>query len=334
MRLLIAGLGSVGRRHLRNAVALGETEILLLRSGKSTLPEEELAGFAQVRTVDAGLAWMPDAVIVANPTACHLDVALPAAQAGYHILLEKPVSNSMDRIPALLQAASLSGSRVLVGFQYRFHPCLQRLESLLSAGDLGVPVHARAHYGEYIPGWHPWEDYRQSYSAREDLGGGALLTLCHPFDYLRWLFGRPVEVAAKTAPLTHLELAGVEGIADVMLGFSSGLQATAHLNYAQRPAMQHLAVIGTEGSAECNLLSGELRWWTAARGDWQSFHVPEGFGRNDLFMAEFRHFREIVVQGAPPVCGLAEGVANLRIALAAMESGQTKATIRMAENGS
>src|SRR5512146_1303304 len=95
-KLLIAGLGSIGRRHFRNLIALGEKDIILLRTRKATLPDEELAGYPVETDLQEALQkHQPDAVIVSNPTAFHLDVALPAAETGCAILLEKPISNSM-----------------------------------------------------------------------------------------------------------------------------------------------------------------------------------------------------------------------------------------------
>src|SRR5512133_3289079 len=96
MKFLIAGLGSIGRRHLRNLIALGEKDIVLLRTRKATLPDDELAGYPVETDLNEALKkHQPGAVIVANPTSMHLDVAIPAAQAGCDILLEKPVSHSM-----------------------------------------------------------------------------------------------------------------------------------------------------------------------------------------------------------------------------------------------
>src|ERR1043165_8813232 len=110
MKFLIAGLGSIGRRHFRNLIALGERDIVLLRTRKATLPDDELAGYPVEPDVDTALQrHPPDAVIVANPTAMHLEVAIPAAQAGCAILLEKPVSHSLDRLDALQDAAQKSG---------------------------------------------------------------------------------------------------------------------------------------------------------------------------------------------------------------------------------
>ncbi len=124
MKFLIAGLGSIGRRHLRNLVALGEKDILLYRTHQSTLPEDELAGFPVETELRAALNQGPDAVIVANPTALHLSVAIPAARQGCHLLLEKPVAESMEGMADLVAAVKEGGGQVLVGYQFRFHPGL------------------------------------------------------------------------------------------------------------------------------------------------------------------------------------------------------------------
>src|SRR5215208_7970724 len=106
MNFLIAGLGSIGRRHFRNLIALGETDIVLLRTRKATLSDDELAGYPIETDLNEALKrHKPDAVIVANPTSLHLDVAIPAAEAGCHILLEKPVSHSLDRLDVMQNAA-------------------------------------------------------------------------------------------------------------------------------------------------------------------------------------------------------------------------------------
>ena len=99
MKFLIAGLGSIGRRHFCNLIALGEKDIILLRTRKATLPDDELAGYPVETDIHEALKkHKPDAVLVANPTALHLDIAIPAAKAGCAILLEKPISNSTGKI--------------------------------------------------------------------------------------------------------------------------------------------------------------------------------------------------------------------------------------------
>ena len=111
-RILIAGLGSIGRRHLRNLLALGERDILLYRTRQSTLAEDELTRFPTYSDLGTALAQRPEAVIIANPTALHLEVAIPAAKAGCHLFLEKPVSHSLQGTAELEAATQRSGSRV------------------------------------------------------------------------------------------------------------------------------------------------------------------------------------------------------------------------------
>ncbi len=319
MKFLIAGLGSIGRRHLRNLIALGEREILLFRTGRSTLPDDELAEFPVETDLAAALAHKPDGVIIANPTALHLDVAIPAAQAGCHILMEKPVSHSLAGIARLRSAVQQGGGQVLVGYQFRFHPGLQQLSQLLIKNVIGRPLSVRAHWGEYLPGWHPWEDYRQGYSARSDLGGGVVLTLSHPLDYLRWMFGEVVSLWAFASQLSDLSL-GVEDTAEIGLRFKNEMLGSLHLDYNQRPPVHRLEIVGSLGTIRWDNTDGAVSIFTNVQENWRSLPAPANFERNDLFLAEMRHFLAICRGEAEPVCGLEDGIQSLKLALAALLS--------------
>ena len=165
MKFLIAGFGSIGRRHFRNLKALGQEDIVLLRSNRSTLETDEIEGVLVETTIEDALKHKPDGVIIANPTALHLDVAIPAAKAEAHILMEKPVSDSAARIPALQAALDASGAQLLVGFQFRFHPGVSYRHLMVLKGELPgittVPPHdyieqdVTAHFNRYlaVPAW-------------------------------------------------------------------------------------------------------------------------------------------------------------------------------------
>lgn len=334
MKILIAGLGSIGRRHFRNLIALGERDILLLRTRKATLSDDELAGYpVETDFHEALKKHRPKAVIVANPTALHLDVAIPAADAGCHILLEKPVSNSLERLDTLQQAAQKSGSKILVGFQFRYHPTLNKARELIRAGALGKVLTVHANWGEYLPQWHPWEDYRRSYAARAGLGGGVLRTLSHPLDYLRYLIGEVKSLWSFNGHISPLEL-DVEDVAEIGLRFSNGAIGGVHLNYFQRPPRHTLEIVGTQGTLCWDNADGILhfRQLPTSFGSFsdnppapvtQTFSPPEGFERNQLFVAQTRHFIETVRAESEPVCTLEDGIMALRLALAATESQST-----------
>ena len=328
MKFLIAGLGSIGRRHLRNLLALGEDDILLYRTHQSTLPDGDLAAFPSETDLGAALAHQPDAVIVANPTSLHLSVALPAAQAGCHLLIEKPISHSMDGLDELVAAVQRNACQVLVGFQFRFHPGMQKIAALLQQGSIGRPLSARAHWGEYLPGWHPWEDYRQGYSARQELGGGVILTLSHPLDYLRWLFGEVASVWCLASDRSGLGLE-VEDTAEIGLQFASGVIGSVHLDYNQRPPSHHLEIIGTTGTIHWDNADGAVHLSRyddgASPANNQSrevFTAPPDFERNHLFLAEMRHFLQAARKAEEPVCTLEDGIQALKLANAARESAR------------
>jgi predicted dehydrogenase len=321
MKYLLAGFGSIGRRHFHNLLALGERDIVVYHTQHSTLPGEELAGFAVESDLRAALAYQPDAVIIANPTALHLEVAIPAAQCGSHLLIEKPLSHSLARLEELKLAVEHNHCQVLVGYQFRFHPSLQQLKKLLDQGAIGQPVSARAHWGEYLPNWHPWEDFKKGYAARLELGGGVVLTLSHPLDYLRWLLGEVESLQALTSN-KGLNLP-VEDTAEISLLFKSGTLGSIHLDYLQRPPSHWLEIVGTLGTLRWDNVDGITHLAKAGTDGkaqaWQDFHPPEGFERNTLFMDELRHFRDVLVGRSKPACNLHDGEMALRLALAALK---------------
>lgn len=331
MKFLIAGLGSIGRRHFRNLVALGERDIVLLRTRKATLPDDELAGYpVETDLKEALKKHKPGAVIVANPTSMHVETAIPAAEAGCSILLEKPVSHSLDGLDALQNIASKSGSRILVGFQFRYHPTLNKARELIQAGELGKVLTAHVHWGEYLPQWHPWEDYRQSYAARAELGGGVIVTLTHPLDYLRYMLGNIAALSSFNGHVSSLDV-NVEDMAEISLKFTSGAIGGVHLNYVQRPPVHRMEIAGTRGTLRWDNADSVLRLeqMPAEFGSYRdnppaavltTFNPPDGFERNQLFISQTRHFIEVANGKAEPVCTLNDGLQALKMALAAYES--------------
>lgn len=328
MKFLIAGYGSIGRRHLQNLHALGQKEVSVFRTGHSTLPDEELAGVEVFTDLSEALATKPDAVIVANPTANHLDVAIPAAEAGCHIFLEKPISNNLDRVDDLYTAVKFGGGEILVGFQFRFHPQFIRAKEILENGFIGELLYGRAHYGDFLPGWHPWEDYRKSYSSRMDMGGGVVLTLCHPMDYLRWFLGQAADVFAFTGKTSWLDI-DAEDMAEISLRFKCGAHGSIHLDYYQRPPSMRFEIIGSEGTLAWDNADNLLRLYRSSLSKWEYFDPPHAFERNVMFMEEMRHFINLVQGREKPTCTLGDGVAVLKMALAVHESARSARVVHI-----
>lgn len=343
LKILIAGLGSIGRRHFRNLIALGETDLVLLRTRKATLPDDELAGYPVETDIHEALRkHKPDAVVVANPTSLHLDVAIPTAESGCHILLEKPVSHSLDGLDILQKTAKKSGSKILVGFQFRYHPTLNKARELIQSGALGQVLTVHAHWGEYLPNWHPWEDYSQSYAARADLGGGVIGTLTHPLDYLRYLLGEIDALWSFNGHISPLEM-DVEDAAEIGLKFANGAIGGVHVNYVQRPPVHRLEIVGTNGTLRWDNADGTLHFYKmpAPFGSYsdappapviETFSLPEGFDRNDLFVAQTRHFLEAARGESEPVCTLEDGIRIQRLVMSIHEAQRSGRVVKVQEN--
>ncbi len=318
-KFLIAGLGSIGRRHFRNLKALGETDIILLRSHHATLPDDELAGFPIESDLHTALKkHKPEAVIVANPTALHLDIAIPAARAGCSILTEKPISHNLERLVELELALKSGGGRLLTGFQFRFHPTLQQARQLLQDGEIGKPLSFHTQWGEYLPNWHPWEDFKQGYAARADLGGGVLLTLTHPLDYVLMLLGEAHSVWAYTSSL-NLGL-DVEDAAEIGLKMKNGAIGSVHIDYNQQPPSHRWEIVGTNGTMKWDNATGMLEVFSTGKNTWETYLPPTGFERNDLFVAEMKHFISVIQKKELPICDLQDGKRALEMALGAHQS--------------
>ena len=310
---LLVGYGSIGRRHLANLHAAGVSDWAVVHTGQGTLPVEPPCPIRIYSDLLEALGQeSPAFAVIANPTSLHVPTALACVEAGCDLLLEKPVSHTPAGLDDLAATAAARGARVLVGFQFRFNPALIRIRGLLSSGIIGAPLHARVIWAEHLPSWHPWEDWRLSYAARADLGGGVHHTICHPLDYLRMLFGDPVSLTASLTFDGPLSLPVAEA-ADVVLRFTGALSAQIHLDYWCRPPMHRMELVCSDGKVEWDYMAGSLCVWNADGEVVEAGATPGVNERDGLFVSEARHFLEVVARQQRPACTLADGIAVVRI---------------------
>ena len=152
---MIIGLGSIGKWHLRNLSALGIENITVLRRKKQLPTDDDLPQFEIETDLSQALRKKPTAVIIASPTALHIEQAIVAAEAVCHILMEKPISHSINRVNDLLKIVKQQGIIFQTAFQFRFHPVFQQIKKQIDNGAIGKIVSAHVHWGEYLPLWHP-----------------------------------------------------------------------------------------------------------------------------------------------------------------------------------
>lgn len=313
--ILICGLGSIGQRHLRHFRELGVSRVDAFRTGRGTLKIKNLPFSGQIfDSMDEALQQNPEAVIVANPTVFHLSTARAAIQGGAHVLIEKPISHELDGCEELLEEAGSMGRVVAVGCNLRFHPLLFALKAVVSSKELGEPLIASAHFGAYLPDWHPWEDFRQTYAARRDLGGGAALTHIHEIDYLLWLFGPAVEVKGfclEAHPLgTDVDEATV-GI----IRHQQGTLSNLNLSLCERPPSRKLHIVFGEGSTDLDFLKNTLLI-EQGEGRVRKIDLATGFTIDQTYADQARAFAA-KLSGTPvdQLCSGSDAVESLKVAL-------------------
>lgn len=326
---LLIGYGSIGRRHLVNLHGLGVADWAVVHTGQGTLPLELPCSARVYPDLPKALEnERPSFAVIANPTSLHVQDALTCANAGCGLLIEKPISHSLVGVDELEAATTALGTKILVGFQFRFHPALKRIRDLLRSGSVGVPLHARVIWSEHLPSWHPWEDWRKSYAARAELGGGVHHSMCHPFDYLRMLFGDPVTLFATLGRDGLLSLPVPEA-ANVLLGFAEGLSAQVHLDFWCQPPMHQMDLICSEGSIHWDYMTGSLQVRSADRESCWVDVFPSVDSRNELFLSEARHFLDMLKGSEESRCGLEDGISVVRICEAIERSGASGELISM-----
>lgn len=329
MKALVVGLGSVGRRHLANLRALQpEAELGVLRSGSGGRGDTTGLADYVVYDLDQALTHQPDVAVIAGPASQHVETATALARHGVHLLVEKPISDRLDGVDGLIGECKDRGLTLMVGYVLRFLPSLGHMRTAVSDGCIGRLLAIRAEVGQYLPDWRPNTDYRQTVTARSELGGGAFLELSHELDYLRWIGGEVMAVRAWSDRMSDLEI-DVEDVAEITMELASGAVATAHLDLLDHSPVRRCRAVGSLGTLELDLLVGSL-YLHRSKDERAELWAADPTDRNGMFLAELTHFLDCVRTGTPAIVTGRDGQAVLRTALAARRASLTGERVTVA----
>lgn len=221
LKILLIGLGSIGRRHLACLHEIGGVEVAALRTAKGTL--KDASGIKEFFSVEESLDFQPDGVLIANPTSLHVQSALPYLEKGIPVLIEKPVAYSAADSNILNQYADL----IRVAYCMRFHPINTLIHSIVKSGQVFKVGFKRSYY---LPKWHPYADYRTEYTAKKELGGGVIRTLSHEIDLMIHWFGTPQNITGVVDKVSHLEI-DTDDYAFFSCKFDKGFRVNFELDF-------------------------------------------------------------------------------------------------------
>jgi predicted dehydrogenase len=310
-RMLICGLGSIGRRHLRLLRKEHPLlEIAVFRSGIGpSCTEVELADHIFTDLGDA-IDWGSDAAVIASPAPFHLQQALPLAREGIPLLIEKPVGTGLESGEAWRELCLLEQQLpISVAYVLRHDPCAEFVRHKLRSQCLGRLIDVDFYCGSWLPDWRPDLDYRNSVSARSDLGGGVLMELSHELDLANWLFGK-LTLEYALLQQSGLLAIDVEDVAVLVARDPHDTCVTIRLNFCTHPSRRVLSVRGQQGELIWDLISHEVRSSTDGQPD-QIFRSSTG--ADDRYRLQLQNFFACLTGKEAPKCSLGEGLSVLAL---------------------
>lgn len=287
-KIAFVGLGSIATRHLKNVAAFlsnrGDTySIDLYRSQVRPLPEELAALVSEVYLyADEILAERQyDVVFVTNPTSMHYETLEKFCKNTQSFFIEKPVFDSTRVDESIFE--KLKGIKSYVACPLRYNPVLQYVKNNV---NLYKVYSARAISSSYLPDWRPGQDYRETYSAHKNMGGGVSIDLIHEWDYLTWLFGMPTECKQMISKISNLEIDS-DDLA-IYIGRNERTTFELHLDYFGRQTLRTLDLFTDDDTIHCDLISGTVSYLKEGKT------VKLESERNAFQMKEIDHFFEII----------------------------------------
>ncbi len=310
LNILIAGCGSIGKRHAQVLWELGLRNLTACDPSPAQRQsmQDLLPGIAVTEDYAAALETGAfDAVFILTPTAMHLSMATQALNAGCHVFIEKPLANTQKGVEELKALASEKGLLVMVGFCFRYHEVLRRAKALLEQGTIGRLVNIRAFMGEPFAEIQP--NYKNMYYSKYS---GAF-ELVHDLDLAIWYAGQEItEVTAVYGSFSDMGMESPDSI-EMLVRFRDRLAANVHLDFYQHPRRRQIELMGVKGTITVEFASWDkatLSWYNT---DTRAWNVQEyQTARNDMFRDEDEEFLLAITGKRELTCTIDEALKSLQ----------------------
>ena len=326
-KILIIGLGSIGKRHVNNLLSHFNVKIIIF-SKRKDLKSLNKKGVIIHNTLSKCLKHKPEIGFITNETSFHVETATQLAKNGLDLFIEKPLSDSNRGISLLNKIIKKKKLVVQIGCNLRFHPCIKKIKKIIEKGTLGRIISVQVENGSYLPDWHPYEDYRYGYAARRDLGGGVILTMIHELDYLHWFFGKVDNVFSITGKFSDLEVSA-DDLSTIILQFKNKVIGEIHLDYFQRPEYRSCKIKGTKGIVYWDSDSNEVKIYYRNKKKWKTVLNLQKYDKNKMYVDELKHFMTCLKNRKKAINDIKDGIETLGIVLAAKKSSKLKKLVRI-----
>jgi len=302
MKILIVGLGSIGQRHLRNIIKLDKTiEIYAYRrylktpvlDNKNNILKKNFKEKYNIKYLD-GLnnlkKFKIKAALICTPSSFHIKEAITLVNQGISVFIEKPLSSNLKGIKKLKNLIKRKKVIGMMGYQLKFCPIINKLRNIVRSEKYGKPKYVYIHHGEHIKNFHKYENYKNLYASKRNLGGGVILTQIHEIDYLFYIFNNfsLIKINSFSGKLTNLKI-DVEDtlISNFLLKNNKNrLFGSLHLNYYEIPRKREINIIFENSKISADLVNQKIKIYNKNKTKILKYK----YERNDLFIKEMRYF--------------------------------------------
>lgn len=365
MKILAIGGGSMGRRRLRDLTYLNPDEIILFEPAAARCQEVAASfGVRGFTDFETALAEGPAAVTISTPPSLHQPYVERAMELGLSVFAEVPFILDVAALARVAEMAPAYGAVIGISHSLRYYPPFRLIHDLIHGGAIGRPLYLEYSLGNYLPDWHPYEDYRKFYGSDAKLGGAGLDILPHEFNAIQWWMGNITSVSARLSKLSSLDINGPDNH-DMLLSFDSGARGYYHNDIIERGTRgRHVRIAGEEGTIEWHQNAPSVRVFQGGenRGagyeeaaDWQSAlnasaevtrnlarqkspsgQVPpsgcQEFNYESCYLREMRHFVEAARGEAPyTMATVAEELQTQRVYQAVLDSNEDYRELQVGE---
>lgn len=316
--ILVVGVGSIGERHLRCFLSTSRVRASFCELNpvlRKTIADRYPAARA-FDDFDSALNASPKAVVICTPAHLHVPMAMTAAKRGFHLLIEKPLSTTLDLIDELSREVAVRKLTAAVAYVYRAHPALAAMREAVVSGRFGRPVQVVGVFGQNYPFYRP--AYRDTYYVDRAMGGGAVQdALTHIINMAEWIVG-PVESLVADGAHQVIEGVQVEDTVHVLTRHGPVLGSYS-LNQHQAPNEGALTIVCEKGTMRFETHQHRWMWQTDPPGLWQT-EAAARLERDTVFIRQADHFLDAMEGLRAPACTLAEGIQTLKVNLKILSS--------------
>jgi predicted dehydrogenase len=251
-----------------------------------------------------------DFAIIANETSKHMDWAISVGKLGINLLMEKPLSHTLDRVAELQNIVDEMKIKVTVGYNLRFLGIMGSIKEYLSRGLIGDIYFAKIEVGQYLPTWRKDVDYQSTYSADKSLGGGVSLDLSHEIDYMKYLFGFPLSWKIIKGKVSELAITS-DDIFEGVYHYNNYL-CNVHMDYLQQHKKRECRIVGSKGFLVCDFVKKNLELKSSVNNDiW--IDSPGAFDVDETYKIELEQFINTIQTDGVPTITIDDGIDVLKL---------------------